>query len=104
MALISTTQLPLAVRQPTLPPRPATNASPQALNAHITAMYDYAAQQQQQIQLMYNNLHRVIEGYNLVGLDADLPTAGFPGRSFFATDTKKYYRDTGSVWYAVTLS
>lgn len=40
----------------------------------------------------------------LVGLDANLPAAGNPGRTYFATDSLKLYVDSGSAWHFVTLT
>jgi hypothetical protein len=104
MALISTQTLPLVLKQPPLPRRPPHNAPLEALQAHVVMMHDYAVQQQQMLQDMYNKYHRLLEGFNLVGLAADLPTAGFPGRTFMAIDTKVLYRDTGTVWLSVGLT
>lgn len=103
MALKTTQTLPLVLRQPPLPRRPPANAPVEVLHAHIVGMHNYATQQQQMLQDMYNKIHRHLEGFALVGLAADLPAAGFPGRTFTATDTKVLYTDTGSSWLSATL-
>jgi len=38
------------------------------------------------------------------GLDADKPTPGIAGRLYYATDTKKLYRDDGTTWILLTFS
>ena len=104
MALSITNTLPRQLRQPLPPRRPHPNAPPHVLHAHIISLHNYIDDQQVMISKMYNDIHRQIDGNNMQGLDADLPPAGQPGRSFFATDTFKFYRDTGSAWKSVTLT
>lgn len=42
-----------------------------------------------------------IQGTFLKGTEAALPAAGTVGRRYIATDTKKYYYDTGAAWVEI---
>jgi hypothetical protein len=44
-----------------------------------------------------------VYGLLRMGLDADKPAAGTAGRFYYATDTKKLYRDTGGAWTEAIL-
>lgn len=42
-------------------------------------------------------------GKMLSGLEANLPTARYDGRTYYCTDTKNLYRDNGSVWVLINF-
>ena len=114
MALRTTSSLPLQLAHPRIPkaaPLPpatmdkaATDKYRDQVTLHNRELQLFRQHTQLMIDAFYNNLHRHIEGFNMVGLDADLPTPGFPGRQFTATDSKKLYKDTGSAWLSVQLT
>jgi hypothetical protein len=104
MALLTTSTLPLQQTHQQLPPPPPRGHEPAQLSRWLAHLYHYLNQGRTVSDKTYNDLHRQIEGFNMVGLDADLPTAGFPGRTFHATDTKRLYRDTGSAWQYASLT
>lgn len=104
MALLQTQLLPGTLTQPNLPRQPPANAPLVALQAYVRTVHNYMMQQKTTIQSMYNSIVQASAGQTLVGLDADLPTAGQPGRTFFATDSLKFYVDSGSAWHFTTLT
>ena len=104
MALLQTQLLPGTLIQPDLPRQPPANAPLVALQAYVRTAHNYMAQQKTVIQGMYNSIVQAAAAQTLVGLDADLPTAGHPGRTFFATDTLKFYADDGNAWHFTTLT
>lgn len=103
MALSTTATLPETLNHPR-PPKPLMGSDKKAIDEHNKELARYVRETQLMIEKFYNDLHRNIEGFNMVGLDADLPAPGFPGRQFTATDSKKFYKDIGSSWIAVTLA
>lgn len=103
MALVSTTELPMTLTQePVLAP-PAGN-DPANWRAHLVWQATYMRRQQLVIDGLYSAIRRQFARMSMVGLATDLPTAGFAGRLFLATDTKVLYMDTGSAWLHVQMS
>jgi hypothetical protein len=100
MALVSTTALPLALTHPKQPPAPRT-VDPPTLLKHLVDRANFTHYQEQMIEASYNDIHRTIEGRVLVGLLSDMPTAGTPGRTFFAMDTGGFFVDDGTTWTQV---
>ena len=100
MAQKPTNVLPLTVIQPRAVPEPMSgDLLPWAKKIH-----GYLQTQRTMIQTMYNSVVKSQSSLSLVGLAADLPSPGTPGRVFVATDTKIVYFDTGSVWLQVTAT
>ena len=99
MAQKQTNTLPISVIQPVLPKPPTSIAG---VMSWIAQLYkQYLRPQQTMIQTMYNSVVQSQASQNLIGLAADLPKPGTPGRQFVATDTKVIYFDTGSGWLQV---
>lgn len=94
MALKQTNTLPLNLVQPPLPHLPK----------ELKRLHDYLKAQQTKLQSMYNDVVQAQASQSLVGLAADLPEPGTPGRRFTATDTKIVYFDTGSAWLQAPLT
>jgi len=92
MAQTPTNALAIALIQPQLP------------RGTTKAVSDYLQAQQTMLQTMYNALVQNFASKTLVGLAADRPAFGTPGRIFVATDTQVLYFDTGSEWLSAALT
>ena len=102
MAQKPTNTLPLTLIQPPGPPR--APGTVQGLLAWASKIFTYLNSQRTMLQSMYNSFVQSQASQNLVGLAADLPAPGTPGRQFLATDTKILYCDTGATWLKATLT